>query len=40
MMEFHGTGCYDLMYMKTKNYAGRIPKGFKILTSKTLRGIE
>ena len=40
IMEFHRTGRYDLMYMKTKELVGRIPKGFKILASKTLRGIE
>jgi hypothetical protein len=41
IMEFHRTGRYDLMYVKTKkNQDGRRPKGFKILASKTFRGIE
>ena len=35
IMEFHRTGRYDLMYK-----VGRRPKGFKILASKTPRGIE
>ena len=39
-MEFHRTGRYDLMYMKTKNWVGRRPKGFKTLASKTPRGLE
>ena len=40
IMEFHRTGRYDLMYMKTKNWVGRRPKGFKTLASKTPRGLE
>ena len=40
IMEFHRTGRYDLMYMKTKELVGRRPKRFKILASKTPRGIE
>ena len=40
IMEFHRTGRYDFMYMKTKELGWKDNKGFKILTSKTLRGIE
>jgi hypothetical protein len=40
IMEFHRTGCYDLMYMKTKEVGWKEPRRFKILASKTLRGIE
>jgi hypothetical protein len=39
-MEYKKTGCYDLRLVKIKNWAGRGPKGFKILGPKTLRGIE
>jgi len=40
IMEFHRTGNYDLMHMNTKELVGRRPKEFKILVSKTPRGIE
>jgi hypothetical protein len=39
IIEFQRTGCYDLMYMKTKNYVGKKTMGFKTLASKTLKGI-
>ena len=40
IMEFHITGRYDLMYMKTKELGWKETQGFKILSSNTPRGIE
>jgi len=40
IMEFHRKGRYDLMYMKTKELGWKETQGFKILASKTPRGIE
>jgi len=39
-IEFQRTGRYDLMYMKTKELGWNETKGFKVLASKTPRGIE
>jgi hypothetical protein len=39
-MEFHTTGRYDLMYMKTKELGWKETQGIEILASNNPRGTE